>query len=570
MKKLAPACVLLIALATLTVPPAGLSHATDTALAQKLKSHVAFLASDSLEGRLVGTQGIEKAAEYIVMEFRNMGLEPLFGNSYRQEFEIEFGRDVVDTPSLNIAGIFLGEGRDFKAVPISASGKARGSCVISSAKLPKGADLTESILFKSIDPEVEAQRWTVVGHDGLLDWMHEIATQAHSQGAEAVVFVASKEKFHFFPIRRTYPLADICVVEISRDAFQRIFEAPPEADTLTSYDTMSCEIAIEMRPRKIKVANLGGIIRGKTGKHIVIGAHYDHLGHGEIASSTPWRREVHNGADDNASGVAVLIEAARLAATRKPDRSIAFLSFTAEELGAVGSEYFVKHCPFPLDSIIAMVNLDTVGRLENNRLIVFGAKSADEFGRIFDELARRFEVEMVQKKEIFGFSDQNPFYARKIPSLHLFTGAQPDYHSPDDDWENLNYDGMATITSIVGGLLARLSSSQTSITPVVVAEEKAPSTSRGHGAFLGIVPDFSYAGTGVGIKGTIPKSPAEAAGLQSGDIIVGIDTEPIGDLEALMRVLVSKKPGDEIEIKIMRSSKVLHKHATLGVRSERK
>jgi len=566
--------ILVLVAATLVSAGCSAEISNDQTSGERLKQHVTFLANDSLGGRLVGTPGIELAATYITDHLISAGIEPLFGDSYRQEFEIELGRETAQEPRLVIAERELAYEDEFGVIPASGSGEVEGSIVISSGIPPDDADLSGKILFAVVDPETEAQRWTVVGRDGLLEWMKDVAAKAHGRGAVGVVFVGTTEEpCHYFPIQRRYDVSDLCLVETSRTIVENILGSISgiKAGEARQYPDRRCHIAVEMTTRKVPVANIGGLIRGRTERYLVIGAHYDHLGYGEIASSTPWRREVHNGADDNASGVAVLLEVARaLAAMPQPDRSIALVSFTAEELGAVGSEYFVKNPPFPIDSLVAMINLDTVGRLENGRLIVFGARSAEEFSGILDEIDERYPCELIKKREIFGFSDQNPFYARGIPSLHIFTGAYSDYHSPDDDWVNLNFDGMVVITSIVVDLASKIASSGIEVTPVIVAEEPKPQRSGGRGAFLGIVPDFTYAGTGVGIKGTIPDSPAEAAGLQSGDVIVSIDGKPIADLKGLMYVLVSKEPGDEIEIKIMRSSQSIVKRAVLGVRSQRK
>jgi aminopeptidase N len=391
-------------------------------LADTLMGHVRYLASDSLQGRLEGSVGIEEAAAYIADHFESAGLEPLFDGSYYQNFGLDFG--LVDTAS---------------------------------------------------------------------------------------------------------------------------------TDT-------------------VRVFNVGGLLRGEEqgGRYIVIGAHYDHLGLGQIASSTPGRREIHNGADDNASGVAAVLEIARRAGSaERPARSIAFVCFTAEELGAIGSEYYCKHPPFPIDSTVAMINLDTVGRLENNCLIVFGAKSATEFSDMLTRANSGHSLDLVEKEEIYGFSDQNPFYVRGIPAVHFFTGAYADYHSPDDDWQNLNYQGLAVVTEFVTDFALVLASSTEDLTAVVDFEEPSRATvSRSRGAFLGIIPDFAYVGTGVGIKGTVPGSPAEAAGLEAGDVILAIDGKPLADLRGLMQVLVERSPGDEIEIRLVRTYSTVTLKATLGTRSE--
>jgi hypothetical protein len=267
---------------------------------------------------------------------------------------------------------------------------------------------------------------------------------------------------------------------------------------------------------------------------------------------------------------AVLEIASALAQRDRLERSVTFVCFTAEELGAIGSEYYCKNPPHDIDSTIAMINLDTVGRLEDNRLIVFGARSAVELSNILAEANTHHSLDLIEKQEIYGFSDQNPFYARGIPSLHFFTGAYDDYHSPDDDWQNINFEGLETLTSFVTDFTAAVASGDQALTPVVELEEPSKAEMpRGRGAFLGIIPDFTYSGTGVGIKGAVPGSPAEAAGLEDGDVIVSIDAKPIADLQGLMRFLVERGPGDEIEIRLMRGASAVTVKATLSVRSPR-
>jgi hypothetical protein len=264
-----------------------------------------------------------------------------------------------------------------------------------------------------------------------------------------------------------------------------------------------------------------------------------------------------------------MLDVARKAASQPAHaRATAFVSFTAEELGAIGSEYFCSNCPYPIDSTVAFVNLDTVGRLEANQLIIFGATSATEFPDVLAASDKGAGLELVEKPEVFGFSDQNPFYGRKIPSLHLFTGANQDYHTPDDDCARINFEGLAAISLFATALVANLADYETMLTPVIAAEKPSQGPSmRGRGGFLGIVPDFAYGGKGIRIKGTVPKSPAEISGLQAGDILIELDGEALGDLQQLMTVLGSTNPGDEITLEVSRGSSVLTKQITLSVRS---
>ncbi len=563
----------------------------DQTITEKLSEHVRYLASDELEGRLVGSEGIKKARSYILAQFSQIGLKPAFGDtSYLQPFTFEFGYSLTETPSFRIGEYALEYPIDFKIIPISASAKVSAQGVIVAGDSLGELNMQTQrpfIAFFHIKDSIEDERWTVVGKDGVLNWMLERSEEIAKVGAKAVIFVHGNENnpqpdLHQFATRRI-KLASIPVVEITYRVFQRALHANhiPQnvATSLTSSEVIlrplgrgtTCWLEVSKAPRTVTEWNIGGLLRGsdRPNKCIVVGAHYDHLGYGDIASATPWRREIHNGADDNASGVAALIEIARLLKQRHPPMTILFLAFSAEELGALGSEHYCSQPALPLENTVAMINLDTVGRLKE-KLIIFGARSAEEFHRLIAQTNAKYKLDITQRKEIYGFSDQNPFYSRKIPSLHFFTGAYPDYHTPDDDWENLNFEGLAIITEFVADLIYAISSLESDLTPVVEAEEKpAPAGRRGKGAFLGIVPDFTHEGMGVKLAGCVEGSPAERAHLTAGDILLSIDGEEITGLKDLMVILSQKNPGDKVEIVVQRKGKVIKLTATLGVRSPR-
>jgi aminopeptidase YwaD len=551
-------------------------------LRKDLESHITYLAGDSLEGRFVGTPGIEKAGDYIAREFDRIGLQPAFDGSYFQEFEIEVGFELKAPPVFQLGETDLIYGEDFTVLPFSGSGSVSGSTAV----LPAGAfPLSDQVPLILIDPEREENRWTMTGRDGLMEWMRDAGTKASEMGAAAIVFLSggpeeSQAPLHQFMLPRTYSPLDIPALEITYDALSRGVSSPGvsmdrvavhQAYGMKSVDvglSSACTIEVAAQPARIGVRNVGGVLRGKIPEYIVIGAHYDHLGYGRIGSSTPWRREIHPGADDNASGVAGVIETARLLASYDPpERSLIFLTFTAEELGALGSEHYCKNPPYPIDSTVAMINLDCIGRLQEGNLIAFGAKSAEEFAGLLEEAASEYDINLIEKQEIYGFSDQNPFYARGVPALHFFTGAHSDYHSPEDVPEKINLDGLASVTSVVADFVALVGFRRTQLTPVITVPEESETFRHGEGAHLGIVPDFAYAGTGVGIKGTVPGSPAESAGLEGGDVIVGIDDQPIADLKALMRFLAGSSPGDTIDVQVMRTSVLESAKAVLSVRS---
>lgn len=566
--------------------------------ARRLEFHVRYLASDALEGRFMGTPGIEEAAHYIAGEFQVMGLSPLPDSSYLQDLSIGLGHEAGPEPQMSIGERPISCPGEFAVLPISGSGRIEGLTAFiietddKQVALEVPRNLRGYIVFCTVNRQVESERWTLRGRDGLLDWMNTIAAQVAGLGATAVVFInggpdSSRSDLHHFPLNRERGPIAIPALEISYNALEEalMFEGISLADMADEgtygdgrgirrsffLEGPICRLEIETHPRTVTTSNVVGLARGKSrpGEFVIVGAHYDHLGYGIITSSTPWRREIHNGADDNASGTAALIEVARVIAAREDlDRSVVFIAFTAEELGAIGSQYYRDHPSKPLEDCVAMVNLDTVGRLEDDNLIIFGATSAAEFDSLFTSVSSDYSLNIVPKKEIFGFSDQNAFVEAGIPSIHIFTGAYDDYHSPDDDWQNLNYDGLSTVTSFTAGFVLALADAASRPTPApglgTPPETKSP---RGRGAHLGVVPDFAHSGAGVKLKGTVPRSPAETAGLAEGDVIVAIDGTAMAELRDLMVILSAHAPGDTVEIEIRRGSEAVLIPVELGVRS---
>ena len=590
----APAAVLL-ALEATSCPVAAAPAQAEAA--RRLQAHVRHLADDSLEGRFMGTPGIEEAAHYIAGEFQVMGLEPLADSSYLQEFEIPLGHAVMPGAALTIGERDLAYAEEFSVLSVSGSGRIHGMTAFImdtegnrlAVDIPR--NLKGYIVFCIIDPDAETERWTIRGRDGLLDHIAAIASEIEGLGAAAVVFVnggpdSSRSDLHHFPLNRAHQPLGVPVLEIPYSVLEEalMFEGITLKEMMAAggtgqdaaagktflLDGPVCRLAVHTEPRTVKTSNVMGIAPGRVSpdEYVVVGAHYDHLGYGGLASTTPWRREIHNGADDNASGTAALIEAARAITARGPGRSVVFVAFTAEELGAVGSQYYRDNPAKPIENTVAMVNLDTVGRMEDDKLIVFGATSAAEFESLLADVNLKHALEIVPKKEIFGFSDQNPFVEAGIPSLHLFTGAYEDYHSPDDDWDILNYEGLASVTAFAADFVLALAGGGVRLTPAEgLGKRPDAPASRSGGAHLGVVPDFTHAGPGVMLKGTVPRSPAETAGLAGGDVIIAIDGEAMTELRDLMMMLSRHEPGDVVQIEVERKSETLVIPVELGVRS---
>jgi Peptidase family M28/PDZ domain len=303
---------------------------------------------------------------------------------------------------------------------------------------------------------------------------------------------------------------------------------------------------------------------------IVIGAHYDHLGSGGFGSLDPDNLAIHNGADDNASGTVALIEAARRLSARRETlrRDVVFVAFAGEEQGLIGSSAFVRTPPAGLqvDEITAMLNMDMVGRLEQDRLQVLGGDSAEEWKDIVAPLCGRLALGCVIQGDGFGSSDHSSFFAAGIPVLHFFTGAHSEYHRPSDDAELVDAAGAVRIVQLIAATVGELADREAALT-LVESTQPAPTRARMGGARLGTIPD--YAGPADGSPGLLLSavrsgSPAEQGGLQRGDLIIGIDEFEIRNVEDFMAVLSEAKPGTRAMVRLIRDGQTLELEVTYG------
>jgi len=322
---------------------------------------------------------------------------------------------------------------------------------------------------------------------------------------------------------------------------------------------------------RTEVANVIGVIDGEgplASETVVIGAHYDHVGRGGQNSLAPGSTEIHNGADDNASGTVALIELARrfsqAARERKPARRIVFIAFTGEELGLLGSAKYCREPVFPLESTVAMFNMDMVGRLkEDNKLIVYGTGTSGRWKPELERVNAQTAFQLVFKPEGFGPSDHSSFYAKKIPVLHFFTGEHPDYHRPGDDWEKLNIDGMARIVDLIQGVASGTVDS-TERPDYVEVKGSAQPTRGGSRPYFGSIPEFGNEEPGYAISGASPGSPADKGGLKGGDRIVKFGGNPVANLDDFDAALRKFKPGDEVEVIVVRNKQEVPLKVTLA------
>ena len=321
----------------------------------------------------------------------------------------------------------------------------------------------------------------------------------------------------------------------------------------------------------IPTQNVFALIPGRDpalrGEYIVIGAHFDHLGASTDGALDPDARGVRRGADDNASGTAAVLTLAAHFARQPARRSILVANFSGEEQGLLGSSYFVEHTPVPIDSVAAMLNFDMVGRLRNDKLLVFGVATATEWPSIVDAANTQPKLAIAAQGDGFGPSDHSSFYAKNIPVLHFFTDQHEDYHKVSDVPELINAGGEVRVVALAERIARDVADRPTRLTFIRATVSQTSSTRTGSGVYLGSIPDMAGGDTpGLRLSGVTAGSPADVGGLKAGDVIVELDGKPIKDLYTYSDALYAHKPGDEVTIVVLRDGQRLTRRVTLGKR----
>ncbi|MBP1634691.1 MAG: Bacterial leucyl aminopeptidase precursor [Acidobacteria bacterium] len=314
-----------------------------------------------------------------------------------------------------------------------------------------------------------------------------------------------------------------------------------------------------------------------TDQCVIVSAHYDHLGTGWPDVRKGDEGQVHPGADDNASGVSVMLELARaLGAAEKPQRAIVFIAFSGEEAGLLGSRHYVEHPGrFPLRGTIGVVNLDTVGRLGPRPLSILGTGTALEWQHIFRGASFVTGVETLSVPRSPEASDDASFARAGVPAVQLFSGAHPDYHRPGDTADKVDVPGLAKAAAVAREAVVYLAERPQPLTAATPAPGAPVSGATppggappagGRRSSVGTVPDFAFAGPGVRVSGIVPGSPAEKAGLKEGDVLAAIDGRPIADLRAYSEALRVLAPGQTVRVVVVRNGKEQTVEVTLGER----
>ena len=521
---------------------------TDTQTLGNLKAHIQYLADDKLEGRRTGTNGEELAMQYISSQFKEIGLIPKGKEYYPQSFIVNDGKQIDSITELSINGNRLEAGKDFFPFPFSpdVSIEALPAIAVQESDMPWFFDLKETLEENKTNP-----------HFDLPDYILTNSKKAKDRGASAVILYNTStidDKLVFDPKDRSEQLT-IPVVYVSKESAQKYFTDKAA--------TLNIKLRTGISQKNRIGHNVIGYIDNRAATTVILGAHYDHLGYGEDGNSMirTGEKSIHNGADDNASGTAALIELARkLKASKATKNNYLFIAFSGEELGLFGSKYFTENPTIDLKTVNYMINMDMVGRLNDSTkvLTVGGYGTSPAWGEYYLALAlqgKRQELQFKNDSSGTGPSDHTSFYRKDIPVLFYFTGLHTDYHKPSDDADKINYAGTQQIVQHIYNLIESLNDKDK--LAFLKTREAQTSTSARFSVSMGIMPDYTYAGTGVRADGVSEGKPAQKAGLKAGDIIIQLGDTTISSLENYMQALGKFKKGEKTKVKFKRGNETL-------------
>jgi len=536
--------IVVVVLVFAACSPAKKVTKADEQTLENLKLHIQYLADDKLEGRRTGTNGEKMAMEYISNQFKSIGLLPKGSKGYYQPFEINEGKQIGDSTKLIINGNNLVAGKDFFPFPFSLNQKmeALPSISVQEADMPWFFDLKEQLEENKANP-----------HFDLANYIYTNSKKAKDRGASAVILYNTSsidDKLTFNGKDKSEQLT-IPVLYVTRKEAQKYFKDPSA--------TIDIKFTTALSEKKRTGHNVVGYIDNGAATTVVLGAHFDHLGYGEDGNSrnTSTERIIHNGADDNASGTAALIELAKkMKQSKANNNNYLFIAFSGEELGLYGSKYFTENPTIDLKTANYMINMDMVGRLsDSTKSVTIGGYGTSPTWSSVISMAPGNSITVKIDSSGTGPSDHTSFYRKDIPVLFYFTGLHTDYHKPSDDADKINYNGIASILQHTTGLVESLNSS--SKLSFLKTRETQTTTSARFSVTMGVMPDYTYSGTGLRADGVSEGKPAQKAGLKAGDIILQIGDYKITSMETYMQTLGKFKKGDKTKVIYKRGNDTL-------------
>jgi aminopeptidase YwaD len=508
----------------------------DKVLIQNLKGHIQYLASDELEGRRAGDIGEQKAVDYIIGQYKNLPIQPVGDNGFVQSFPIDEGKRFATTAFVKINNQNAKIDTDF--IALSNSGVAKFN-----SKAAINLNEAKQVWFKDVHEVLEEN--TSNPHFDINEWLVSTATNLKSKGAAALFLHNSGtlvDNIQFNKYDTAKALA-IPVVYFTKQGYAKFFN-----DELATYN-IECDIQFEHPTRTAH--NVVGLIDNHANNTIIIGAHLDHLGYNQDKHGLDLNNFVHNGADDNASGTAALIELAKSLIKKAPkNNNYLIIHFSGEELGLLGSKYWLDH-PTYNGNFNYMINMDMVGRYDTARKLTIGgfgtsSKWAEILAKTPTTLLTHYDSAGT------GPSDHASFYRKDMPVLFMFTGSHSDYHKATDDWDKVNYEGEKEIVRLVQNIIKTTDSYGK--LDFLKTREQSMGKSTKFTVSLGVMPDYAFTGTGVRIEGTSQGKLGEKIGLKAADVLMQLGDYKLIDVMGYMQALGKFKKGDKTTLIIKRAS----------------
>jgi aminopeptidase YwaD len=505
-------------------------------LVTNLTTHVQYLADDKLEGRRTGSKGEELAMQYIISQYTQMGLAPKGTKGYVQEFEINEGKQIDAATSLTVEGKTLVLNEEYLPLAFCPNKKITGSpaMALSESKQPWFKDLKDVLEENKTNPHFDVE-----------EEIKKTVNVVAAKGATALFIYntsAVTDNIRFNKNDKTEP-AKIPVIYITKEGYRKYF--------FDNSATLDIELTVSFSDKKRMARNIAGFIDNHAATTVILGAHYDHLGYGEDKNALDTGHIIHNGADDNASGTAALIELARMLKKSAPaHNNYLILNFSGEEMGLLGSKYWTEN-PTAVITPNYMINMDMVGRYDTaHKLNIGGFGTSPVWGEVLT--AEKSNLALQFDSTGTGPSDHATFYRKDIPVLFLFTGSHSDYHKATDDWNKINYNGQKDIVKMVYRVI-ELADNKGKLAFTKTREPQMGRVSK-MTVTLGVIPDYGFTGTGMRIDGVSAGKLAEKVGLQAGDILLQLGEYKFVDVYSYMSSLSKFNKGDKTQLRIRRGN----------------
>ena len=589
--------VLLLFVAGMLSAATPTTTAVGQADAQRFIEDIKSLTQPKMEGRGNGSKGLVRAEHVIADRYKKLGLEPAGKNGYLQSFVVTTGAKLKGKNHFVVqnGGVKseLKMNQEYEPFSFSASGSSSAPLVFAGYGITAdefsyddyaGVDVKDKIVvvlrYEPSGFALKNGNAFMTAHSQLISK----AINARNHGAKGLILLNGKlgdgeedllTRFGsvsgpedvgilFAQVKNSVGEEWFQVAGKSLNDVQQQISGSTKPASFAFPDSLRGTLAIDIENTKATVNNVLAYLPGKTDEYVILGAHYDHLGRGTFDSLAPSLiGQIHAGADDNASGTAGLLELARLLAPRKGqmERGILFASFAGEELGLLGSAAWVKEPTKPLDNAVAMLNMDMIGRIKDDKVYIGGAGTGSTFQKVLEVAEKDSHLKFEVSAGGYASSDQTSFVAKKIPVLFFFSGLHSDYHKPSDTWEKINSQAAARLLNVVSEATVELASEPQRAAFLVVADSNPHSGSvgggGGYGPYFGSVPDFGQTENGVKFSDVKPGSPAAKAGLKGGDVLIQFGDKPIKNLYDFTDALRRSKVGEVVPVTVLRDGKEL-------------